>query len=59
MKMLGGTEWLLEAIAGETLITVTDGSYIREHYLELFSAAFILACTQVVGASLALFLRCR
>ncbi len=49
MKVLGGTDWLLQAIAGRTLIAVTDGSYIREHYLELCSAAFILECTQGGG----------
>ncbi len=49
MKVLGGTDWLLQAIAGEMLIVVTDGSYIREHYPELCSAAFILECTQVGG----------
>ncbi len=49
MKVLGGTDWLLQAIAGGTLIPVTDGSYIREHYPELCSAAFILECTQGGG----------
>ncbi len=49
MKVLGGTDWLSQAIAGGTLITVTDGSYIREHYPELCSAAFILECTQGGG----------
>ena len=49
MKVLGGTDWLLQAIVGETLITVTDGSYICEHYPELCSAAFILECTQGRG----------
>jgi hypothetical protein len=39
---------------GGTLNTVTDGSYIRGHYLDLYSAAFILKCKcsggHVVGA---------
>ncbi len=39
----------MHAIAGETLVAVTDGSYIREHYPELCSAAFILECTQGGG----------
>jgi hypothetical protein len=47
MKVLGGTDWLLAAIA--TLIRVTDGSYIREHYPELCSAAFTLKCMQGGG----------
>ena len=49
MKVLGGTDWLSQAIARGTLIVVTDGSYIREHYLELCSAAFILKCAQGGG----------
>jgi hypothetical protein len=49
MKMLGGTDWLLQAIAGGMLIAVTDGSYICEYYPELCSAAFILECTQGCG----------
>ena len=49
MKVLRGTDWLLQAIAGGTLILVTDGSYIHEHYPELCSAAFILECTQGGG----------
>jgi hypothetical protein len=49
MKVLGGTVWLLQAIAGGKLIAVTNGSYIREHYPDLCSAAFILKCTQDGG----------
>jgi hypothetical protein len=49
MRVVGGTDWLLHAIAGETLVAVTDGSYIQEHYLELCSGAFILECTQGGG----------
>jgi hypothetical protein len=55
MKVVGGTEWLSQAIpGGGTLIAVTDGSYIRGHYPDLCSAAFRLECThcggRVVGA---------
>jgi hypothetical protein len=49
IRVVGGTDWLSHAIAGETLVAVTDGSYIREHYPELCSAAFILECTQGGG----------
>ena len=49
MKVVRGSQWLLQAIAGETLATVTDGSYIREHYPELCSTAFKLECTQGGG----------
>jgi hypothetical protein len=54
MKVVGGTEWLAQVIAGGTLLAVTDGSYIREHNPDLCSTAFILECTCcggcVVGA---------
>ena len=49
MKVVGGTDWLLHAIAGQMLVAVTDGSYIQEHYPELCSAAFILECKHSGG----------
>jgi hypothetical protein len=54
MKVVRGMDWLAQAIAGGALNAVTDGSYIREHYPNLYSAAFILKCKcsggHVVGA---------
>jgi hypothetical protein len=41
----GGTDWIAQAIADNSLVAVTDGSYIKEHYPELCSAAFVLECT--------------
>jgi hypothetical protein len=49
MKVVGGIDWLCQAIAGGTLIAVTDGSYTREHYLEICSTAFILDASTVEG----------
>ena len=50
MKVVGGTDWLSQAIARGTLIAVTDGSsYIQEHYPEICSAAFILECKHSGG----------
>jgi hypothetical protein len=49
MKVVGGTDWLTQAIAGGTLIAVTDGSYIQEHYPEICSAALILECKHSGG----------
>jgi hypothetical protein len=49
MKVVGGMEWLSQAIEGGALIAVTDGSYIREHYPDLCSGAFILECTRDGG----------
>ena len=54
MKVVGDTDWLSQVIAGGMLVAVTDGSYIRYHYPDLCSAAFILECKHcggcVVGA---------
>jgi hypothetical protein len=49
MKVVGGTEGLSQAIAGGMLIAVTDSSYIREHYPDLCSTAFILECMRCGG----------
>ena len=38
-----------EAIEGGTLVAVTDGSYIKERYPHLCSAAFILECSKGSG----------
>ena len=45
----GGTEWIAQAIADNSLVAATDGSYIKEHYPELCSAAFVLECTEGRG----------
>ena len=45
LKMQGNEDWLNEAIYDGTLITVTDGSYIRERFPDLCSSAFILECS--------------
>ncbi len=42
-------------IAGGTLIAVTDGSYIQEHYPEICSAAFILECKHSGGCVTGVF----
>jgi hypothetical protein len=42
MTVHGGVKWLDHAIVEGTLVAVTDGSYIRELYPNLCSAAFIL-----------------
>ena len=49
MKVVGGTDWLCQAIARGMLIAVTDGTYIQEHYPEICSAAFILECKHSGG----------
>jgi hypothetical protein len=49
MSVLGGTEWLHHSIIDESLVAVTDGSYIRELYPHLCSAAFVLECGKGQG----------
>jgi hypothetical protein len=49
LKVTGGTDWIAQAISENCLLAVTDGSYIKEHYPELCSAAFILECTKGRG----------
>ena len=44
ISMAGGYNWLHEAITDGSLIAVTDGSYIRELYPNLCSAACVLEC---------------
>ena len=49
LMVTGGTDWIAQAIADNSLVAVTDGSYIKEHYPELCSAAFVLECTKGRG----------
>ncbi len=47
--MTRGTDWDAQVIALNSLVAVTDGSYITEHYPDLCSTAFVLECTQGGG----------
>jgi hypothetical protein len=49
LKVTGGTDWVAQAIADNSLVAVIDGSYIKEHYPNLCSAAFVLECIQGRG----------
>ena len=46
LRLVGSDEWIKDAIEGGTLVAVTDGSYIKERYPHLCSAAFILECSK-------------
>ena len=54
LRILGNNGWQERAIERRTLVTVTDGSYMREMYPNVCSAAFILECRegsgQIVGS---------
>ena len=49
LMVTGGTDWIAQAIADNSLVAVTDGSYIKEHYPVICSAAFVLECTKGWG----------
>jgi hypothetical protein len=49
LVVIGGTEWIAQSIGDNSLVAATDGSYIKEHYPELCSAAFVLECTKGRG----------
>jgi hypothetical protein len=46
MSVSGGTEWIGQSVLDGSLVAVTDGSYIRELYPHLCSAAFVLECSK-------------
>ena len=46
---MGEDDWLERAIEDSSLLAVTDGSYIKELYPDLCSAAFIMECTKGRG----------
>jgi hypothetical protein len=55
LKVIGGTNWIAQAISKNSLLAVNNGSYIKEQYPNLCSAAFILECTQGQGRLLGEF----
>jgi hypothetical protein len=55
LKVTGGTDWVAQSISKNSLVAMTDGSYIKEHYPNLCSAAFVLECTQGRGRAIGVF----
>ena len=49
LRLIGDDHWPKEAIAAGTCVLVTDGSYIKEYYSNICSAAFVLECTEERG----------
>jgi hypothetical protein len=45
LTVQGDTAWLAEAIAEDTLVVVTDDSYMKEIYLHINSAAVVFECS--------------
>ncbi len=53
MTIVGGMEWIAQAITAGSLVAVTDGSYIWQLYPHLCLAAFVLECSTAEDSSLA------
>ena len=49
MVLVGENYWIEEAIANRSCVAVTNGSYMRELYPNVCSAAFIFECTDGTG----------
>ena len=49
LRLIGDDHWLEESIAAGTCVAVTDGSYIKEYYPNICSAAFVIECTEGRG----------
>jgi hypothetical protein len=49
LQVTGGESWIHDSIADDSLVAVTDGSYIREIYPNLCSAAFVMECSKGRG----------
>jgi len=52
----GDIEWMAEAIRENTLVAVTDGSYMEDRYHFLNSAAFIFECSRGSGRLMGSFI---
>jgi hypothetical protein len=45
LRIKGDTGWIAEAIADNSLLTITNESYMKELYPNLNSSAFVFVCT--------------
>ncbi len=50
LTIRGGVSWLVEAVADNSLIAVTDGSFMKEINPHFNSAAFVFECTKGQGS---------
>jgi hypothetical protein len=49
LQIMGDIGWIAEAITDNTLLAITDGSHMKDLYLQFNSAAFVLECTKGRG----------
>ncbi len=57
LRIMGDISWIAESIADNSLLTVTDGSYMMELYPSLNSAAFVFECTNGHGQLMGSFVK--
>jgi hypothetical protein len=55
LSFTGEHGWINEAISDGSLLAITDGSFLRRHYPNLCSAAFVLECTRGRGRMIGSF----
>ena len=55
LRIVGDDQWIRRAIERGTLVAVTDGSYMREMYSNVCSAAFILESSEGTGRIIGCF----
>ena len=55
LSFTGEHGWINEAISDGSLLAITDGSFLRRHYPNLCSAAFVLECTRGRGCMIGSF----
>ena len=49
LRLVGDDHWIEDSIRTGSLVAVTDGSYIKERYPNLCSAAFVFECSEGRG----------
>jgi hypothetical protein len=49
LSITGDLDWIVVSIADNSCVAVTDGSYMKELYPYLNSAAFVLECSKGRG----------
>ncbi len=49
LTLRGDVSWLVESITDNSLVAVTDGSYMKDMYPQLNSATFVFECTKGRG----------
>ncbi len=46
LSFMGDLDWIAALIADNSCVAVTDDSYMKERYLYLNSAAFVVECSK-------------